>query len=482
MRLTSQRAERCSSTIVIVALAAALLSSVRAYADLPPGIARVLDSLEIPATDVSIVIEAAGADTPLLSHMPEVSRNPASVMKIVTTWSAIETLGPAWVWPTEVYFLGSFDGSTLNGDLGLKGYGDPFLVQEELWKLLRRLRSAGLERIAGDLVFDDSYFDVREPPAGEFDAQPTRTYNVVPNALLMNFKAVQFQFRPDTIDNTVRVALEPPLRNLRIDNNIDLGNGRCGGYQRGISFNVGADDPGRVVLDGEFSRNCRVYSMSRTVLEHDTYAEALFRSIWGEIGGRIDGRLRREAIAQDSQPSLVWSSRPLAEVVRSINKNSNNVMTRQLLYTISAHKFGAPGTRENGVAAIVDFLQSRGLNTESLTIVNGAGLSRESRVSAQLLVDLLQASLDGPYAAEFVASLSIGGIDGTTRGRYDSRSGNGRLHLKTGRIDHVSAIAGFAHHDDGTDYAFSVIVNTPEAHRGLGQEVEAAVLSWLFTQ
>ena len=155
-------------------------------------------------------------------------------------------------------------------------------------------------------------------------------------------------------------------------------------------------------------------------------------------------------------------------------------MTRQLLYTLGAQKFGAPGTRENGVAAITEFLDSRGLNTESLKIVNGAGLSRDARVSARLLADMLQVSLDGPFAAEFVASLSIGGIDGTTRGRYDSRSGGGRTHLKTGRLDHVSAIAGFAHHRDGTDYVVSVIVNTPEAHRGLGQEVEEAVLAWLF--
>ena len=468
-----------SRAIVVGALA--MLAGSGANAQLPEPVARVLDALDIPESDVSIVIEAVGADTPVLSHLPDVSRNPASVMKLVTTWSAVELLGPAWVWPTEVYFLGRFDGTTLDGDLGIKGYGDPFFVQEELWKLLRRLRSAGLATVTGDLILDDSYFDVREPPPGEFDAQPTRTYNVVPSALLVNFKAVQFQFRPDAPRNTVRVSLEPPLSNVRVDNRIRLGNGRCGGYQRGISFNIGVTDPSRVVLEGEFSRNCSVYSMTRTVLDHDAYADGLIRSLWGELGGRIEGRLRREAIPEDADPSVVWSSHPLADVVRSINKNSNNVMTRQLLYTLGAQRSGAPATRENGVAAIEEFLRSHSFDTDPLVIVNGAGLSRESRVSARLLVDILQASLDGPFAAEFVSSLSIGGLDGTTRGRYDNRSGNGRTHLKTGRLDHVSAIAGFAHHQDGTEYVLSVIVNTPEAHRGLGQEVEAAVLAWLFS-
>jgi D-alanyl-D-alanine carboxypeptidase/D-alanyl-D-alanine-endopeptidase (penicillin-binding protein 4) len=347
---------------------------------------------------------------------------------------------------------------------------------------LRRLRSAGLETVTGDLLLDDSYFDVHEPPPGEFDAQATRTYNVVPNALLMNFKAVQFQFRPDPAHNSVRVALDPPLQNLRLVNGITLGQGRCGGYQYGISFDVPAENPDRVVLDGEFSRSCRVYSMTRTVLEHDTYADGLVRVLFGEMGGRIEGRTRRAVIAQDAEPSVVWSSPSLADIVRSINKNSNNVMTRQLLYTLGAQHGGAPATRENGIAAIVQFLSDKAIDTTPLNVVNGAGLSRDSRVSARLLVDLLQAALKSPFAAEFVSSLSIGGVDGTTRGRYDSRSGGGRTHLKTGRLDHVSAIAGFAHHSDGTEYVLSVLVNTPEAHRGLGQEVEEAVLAWLFAQ
>jgi D-alanyl-D-alanine carboxypeptidase/D-alanyl-D-alanine-endopeptidase (penicillin-binding protein 4) len=458
-----------------------LLASAAVSAELPERIRNVLDALDIPEADVSILIEHAGERTPVLSHLPAVPRNPASVMKLVTTYSALELLGPAYVWPTEVFLLGRFDGELLVGDLALKGYGDPFLVQEELWKLQRRLRRIGLEEVTGDFIFDDSYFDVSEPPPGEFDSQPARTYNVLPNSLLMNFQAVQFQFRPDRIRGGVRVALEPPLRNVSVENNLSLGNGRCGGYQRGIAFNYGANDRDRVVLDGEFSRNCNVYSMTRSVLDHDTYAYGLFRSLWGELGGRLEGTLRHQLIPPDAEPSMVWASRPLAEVLRSINKNSNNVMTRQLLYTIAAEQYGAPGTRDNGVAAIDEFLRSRELDTESLVVINGAGLSRDARISAQLLVDMLQESQRSPYAAEFVASLSIGGIDGTTRGRYDRRAGNGLTHVKTGRLDHVSALAGFAHGTDGTDYVLSVFVNTPEAHRGLGQEVEEAVLAWLFS-
>src|SRR5882672_2511138 len=169
-----------------------------ARADLPPDIERVLTGHSIPPSDVSVLVQAVDAPQPILSHLTGQARSPASVLKIVTTWSALEILGPAYTWPTEVYFLGGFDGRKLDGDLALKGYGDPYLVEEEVWKMLRALRRSGLEDIGGNLVLDDSYFDVSdEPEPGAFDGQPYRTYNVVPSALLVNFKAVTFQFASD---------------------------------------------------------------------------------------------------------------------------------------------------------------------------------------------------------------------------------------------------------------------------------------------
>ena len=188
--------------------------AVAGAAELPPGIQRVLTGHAISADDVSIVVQAVDAPEPLLSHLPDVTRSPASVMKVVTTWSALEYLGPAYTWPTEVYFLGGFDGKKLDGDLALKGYGDPYLVVEEVWKLLRALRRLGLEEITGDLVLDDSHFVIDDPEPGAFDGQPYRTYNVVPNALLMNFKAVQFQFIADPANGRVNVAIDPVLTNL----------------------------------------------------------------------------------------------------------------------------------------------------------------------------------------------------------------------------------------------------------------------------
>ncbi|HEY7671879.1 MAG TPA: D-alanyl-D-alanine carboxypeptidase/D-alanyl-D-alanine-endopeptidase [Gammaproteobacteria bacterium] len=447
-------------------------------AELPPAVERVLTGHGISPDDVSIVVENADSAELLLSHLPDVPRNPASVMKLVTTWAALETLGPAYSWRTEVYFDGKFDGTVLDGNLGIKGYGDPFLVVEELWKMLRTLRSTGLEHIDGDLVLDDSYFSVSEDPPGAFDGEPYRTYNVLPSALMANFKAVRFQFVVDPLADRVRIVTDPELRNLDVRNRIKLVDGPCGGFQAGISFNV--DDPetlSRVTFDGDYSRGCGIYSMSRTVLEHDTYVYGLFETLWSELGGSMQGGMRKGVIGAEQARVLTWSSPPLADVIRSINKNSNNVMTRQLVYTLAAEVVGPPGTRAAGIGVIRDFLHSRGIDAESLVLVNGAGLSRDERISARALADVLRVAAQSPYAAEYVSSLSLGGLDGTTRGRFDG-DGNGRIHVKTGRLDHVSALAGYVHADDGRTFVVVVFGNFTDAHRGLGQELEEAVVDW----
>lgn len=449
-------------------------------AELPPGVERVLTGHGISPDDVSIVVENVDSAELVLGHLPDVPRNPASVMKLVTTWAALEMLGPAYTWRTEVYFGGKFDGTVLAGDLGIKGYGDPFLVVEEFWKMLRALRSTGLEHIDGNLVLDDSYFTVNEDPPGAFDAEPYRTYNVVPSALMANFKAVRFQFVVDAADDRVRIVTDPELRNLDIRNRIKLVDGPCAGFQAGISF--GVDDPetlAQVIFDGEFSRRCNPYSMSRTVLAHDTYVHGLFAALWSELGGSMQGSMRKAVIGAEQTRVLTWSSPPLADVIRSINKNSNNVMTRQLVYTLAAEIAGPPGTREAGIGIIRDFLQTRGIGVESLVLVNGAGLARDERISARALADVLRVASSSPYAAEYVSSLSLGGLDGTTRGRFNG-NGNGRMHVKTGRLDHVSALAGYVHGDDGQTFVVVVFGNFTDAHRGLGQELEEAVVDWAY--
>jgi D-alanyl-D-alanine carboxypeptidase/D-alanyl-D-alanine-endopeptidase (penicillin-binding protein 4) len=455
-----------------------------AQAQLPAPIQRILDGHEIPAHDVSIVVQAVAAKRPLLSHEPDASRNPASTIKLLTTWVALDALGPTYTWPTEVYFLGNYSGDALDGDLGIKGYGDPYLVTEEFWKLLRALRRTGLTEVGGDLVVDDSYFAPIDEDPGEFDGQPYRTYNVTPNALLLNYQAARFQFLPDADRRGVRISVDPEPSNLSIGNRLALIDGPCRGYQAGISFNV-VDAPTnrQIVFEGQFPAACAPYGLTRSVLQHDSFVYGVYRSLWAELGGRHRGGMRREAIAAaGTEPALTWRSRPLAEIIRSVNKFSNNVMTRQLLLTLAAERAEAPARAEDGVAAIGDYLAGKSLDTTDLVLVNGAGLSRDTRISARLLADTLLLAARSPLAPEFLASLSLGGLDGTTRRRFGGLPAVGRMHVKTGRLNDVSALAGLVHAADGADFVIVVILNSTDAHRGPGEELQDALIRWVYEQ
>ncbi len=449
-------------------------------AQLPDRLTRILAAHQIPVDSVSVLVREPGADSPVLSQNPLVPRNPASVIKLVTTWAALDVLGPTYTWPTEVYFLGDWDGRVLNGDLALKGYGDPWLVTEEFWKLLRDVRQTGLVEIRGDLLIDDSAFVDAAGDPGEFDGQSRRPYNVVPNALLINYQAVRFRFATRPGESGVHVTADPLPANLEIVNRLRTVSGPCRGYQAGITVDVRGGEAGNpVVLTGDFPSACAPYSLSRAVLRHDSFAFGVFSTLWAELGGVHEGGWRRGTVSEELEPALVWESPPLAEVIRSINKFSNNVMTRQLLYTLGVEASDRPGTRAGGVDAIREQLAFRGLNPDSIVIDNGAGLSRRTRISAQLLADLLELAQRPPYGAEFVASMSIGGLDGTTRGRFDETGAHGRSHVKTGSLNGVAAIAGYVHASSGTTYVVAAMINATGVHRGTGQEFLDALIEWV---
>lgn len=451
-----------------------------ATAQLPSQLDRIVSAHEIPYKGISVLVQELNAKEPILAHLPEVPRNPASTIKLVTTWVSLEVLGPTYQWPTEIYFLGDWDGSRLDGDLAIKGYGDPYLITEKFWSLLGELRRFGLEEITGDLIIDDSYFADVEANQGDFDNQPYRSYNVEPNALLVNYKAIRFKFRGHSNGRDVIISSDPLPENLNIINHLDLVGGPCRGYQAGISFDIRDPDNGQtVIFSGSFPEACSPYSLYRSVLKHNTFTHGLFTTLWRGLGGLYSGDLASQAIDVELEPIFTWQSQPLAEVIRSINKYSNNVMTRQLLYTLGAEENSVPGTRESGVEVIRDYLIERGLNPSSLVIDNGAGLSRDSRISASLLANILTLAQASPFGSEFMASMSIGGLDGTTRGRFDS-SQEGRAHIKTGRLDDVTALAGYVHAANGKMYIVTAMVNAPDAHRGPGRELLDELVSWVY--
>ncbi len=467
----------------ILVLALSLCAALNVAADdvLPARIQSALAARSLPADSLSIHIIDLATGEPVFDWNGSVARNPASTMKLVTTLVALDVLGPSYRWKTDVYALGSIEDGRLDGDLLLKGYGDPFLVTERVWQMLRRVRQLGLRDVEGDLLLDDSYFDVAPHDPGGFDRQPLRAYNVAPNALMMNFKVVRYWFEPDTDANRVRVQLDPPLDNLRVENRLSLADTSCRGYQRGISITPD-DDYSAMIFEGRFPVRCERYAMDRAALDHDAFAYGLVSTLWEQLGGELNGGYRRALVPEDAEPILSFSSLSLTEAIARVNKYSNNVMARQLLYTLSAETLGAPGTEAGGRQVIDDWLTARLPEVDSLALDNGAGLSRDARLSAEDFTDILKFAWRQPYMPEFASSLALSGHDGTLKMRFDDAALTGRAHLKTGSLDHVSAIAGYLQSRSGRRFALAVLQNAEDIHRGPGEEVQWAVLRWLNDQ
>jgi D-alanyl-D-alanine carboxypeptidase/D-alanyl-D-alanine-endopeptidase (penicillin-binding protein 4) len=447
--------------------------------ELPAGVTSMLEIRQVPDHTLSAFVQDLDSGEVILSWNDRVARNPGSTIKLVTTMAALELLGPAYTWNTDVYVLGDVEDGRLEGDVLLKGYGDPFLVTERVWQLLRQIRQLGIHEIAGDLHIDDSYFFVEDADPAAFDRQPLRAYNVTPNALLMNFKVVRYWFEPEYDTKQVRVWLDPPMENLTVENRLSVGPGACRGYQRGISISAN-EALDRMTFSGKFPGGCKLYAMDRTALSHNEFVYGLFLSLWRESGGEFLGGWQNSKAPEDLEPTIRFASLPLSDVITRINKHSNNVMARQLLYTLSAEVLGEPGTEAGGRAVINSWIEKTGLDVEALQLENGAGLSREARITAAGMGALLEHAWRQPYMPEYVSSLALAGKDGTLRRRFEDPRLHGAAHLKTGSLDDVVAIAGYLQARSGRRFAVVTLQNHKDIHRGPGQEVQEALLRWVY--
>jgi len=427
---------------------------------LPPEVDAALARAKLPPEALAVLVVDAqdGRAAPRLAHRTQVPVNPASVMKLVTTYAALEQLGPAYTWSTPVYVEGAVQTGTLRGNVYIQGQGDPKLVLERLWLLLRRLQGQGIQSIAGDIVLDRSAFDVPEQDPGRFDGEPLRPYNAAPDALLLNFKSVAMTFVPDPAAGLARVQYDPPLAGVQRPATVALASGgECGDWRGALRAELA--DPSRVAFQGAYPASCgeRVWPVAHA--DPRGFAARAVEGLWRELGGQLTGRVREGRVPAGLRPAFSLTSPALAEVVRDVNKYSNNVMAQQVFLTLALQKHGV-ATFDGARQALLQWWQARLGDAPVPVVDNGAGLSREARITAQALGRMLQLAWASPVMPELVASLPVAGVDGTLR-RSQSRAG--AAHLKTGSLRDVMAVAGYVHAASGRRYVLVAVVNHPGA-------------------
>ena len=450
-----------------------------AHAALPAPVAQALASAGIPESAVGLYVQDVAADKPTASHNPERALNPASTMKVVTTYAALELLGPAYTWNTEVHAAGPIVNEVLTGDLVIKGYGDPRLTMESFWLMLRGVRARGLREIRGDLVLDRSFFRVDDYDPAAFDGEPLRPYNTGPDALLVNFKAITLTLLPEAETRSVRVVAEPALPAVQIVNGLVYSDGACGDWLARLKIDAAPGaDAARLTLSGPYARDCGERARSFSVLGHRGYVAALFSQLWRELGGSLSGAVRDGVAPPGARVLASTRSQALSEVIRDINKYSNNVMSRQLFLTLGALGEGAPGTLDKARSVVRQWLVQKGVAAPEFTIDNGSGLSRIERISAKTMGELLVAAFKSPVMPELIASLPVVAADGTMRRRLSNAEVAGQAHIKTGALADVRAIAGYVLDARGRRVAVAFLVNHPNA-RG-AQAAQDALLRWVY--
>ncbi len=469
----------CRRVVIAALVCAAPCAWGTASTAVPVPVARVIAAQRLPPSAVSFAVLDVESGRVLLSENPDAPRSPASTIKVVTTFAALDLLGPAYTWHTRASIRGTLNAGVLDGDLYLQGGGDPYMTLERWWSFARALRDKGLKTIHGDIVIDNTAFSLPPEDPGEFDGRPNRAYNVLPDALMVNFQSIEFRVAPDADARRVDVIASPTPVNLTIDNHVRYAAGRCGGKSGRVDFKVASAESDRVVFSGALSPHCAERSFTRVLLQPTTYAFGTFVELWRELGGEFTGKLRVAATPADAQPVLSFDSLTLGEIVRLTNKFSSNLMARHLLLTMGEERSGAPATLEKGAQAIAEWSHERGLDLHGMDIDNGSGLSRYTHISALQMAAILSAAYHSRFAPEFMASLPLAGIDGTLRSRMKS-SPPGAVRLKTGHLDGVTGVAGYVTANSGKTYVLVSLINDGRDDYGVGDPVHAALVSWML--
>ncbi len=442
---------------------------------LPAEVEAALARAKLPRDALAVVVvDVQGGRTtvPRLVHRAQVPVNPASVMKLVTTYAALEQLGPAYVWNTPVYLHGTVQEGSLRGNVYIQGQGDPKLVMERLWLLMRRLQGQGIQVIVGDIVLDRTAFEVPDHDPARFDGEPLRPYNAAPDALLLNYKSSVMTFVPDAAAGLARIQYDPPLAGVQRQATVALSaaGAECGDWRGALRAELG--DPAKVGFQGVYPASCGERVWPVAAADPRGFAARAVEGMWRELGGKLTGGVREGKVPAGLKPTFVVTSPALAEVVRDVNKYSNNVMAQHVFLTLALQKNGV-ATFDGAREALRQWWTTRMGDAELPLADNGAGLSRDARITAQALARMLQVAWASPVMPELVASLPISGVDGTLR-RSQSRAGT--AHLKTGSLRDVMAVAGYVHAASGRRYVLVAVVN--HANAGGARPVLDALTDW----
>lgn len=409
---------------------------------------------------VGVYIRSISARETLFDHRATEKRIPASNIKLLTTAAALRYLGPDYTFPTDVYAHGEIEGGYLFGDLYLKGYGDPSLVQERVRELAYSIHLKGIRRISGDLIGDDSFFDSERYGKKWKVKGSAKAYLAPYSALAVNFSLVRVLAEAGPKPGALaRVQLVPPSDAIGLKNTLKTTSRRR--RARVLVRRRAGKRKDWIHVSGRipFRKGTRRYTVA--VSDPTRFAAGTFSALLKREGIRIQGKVLTGTTPPEARLLIRQNSRPLGEIIRGLNKHSNNLMAELILKTMGAEMFGLPGTTEKGLLAVQRLLIQAGVPPGSFDLADASGLSRLNKITPKAIVAVLESMFhDFRLFPEYLASLAVVGVDGTIRKRLRRSSAARRVRAKTGLLAGVHALSGYAAADNGETLVFSILSNS----------------------
>ena len=451
--------------------------------ELPPTIKKALNKYNFPDSSISISVEQTDTDEQVLQWRSDQPINPASTLKIITTYAGLDLLGPDFTWDTKFYIDTAIVNGTVEGNIYIKGSGDPLFINETLEQAIQAIQQAGVNSISGDLVIDNSYFETDQAESKSVYGHLQNPYQALPDAANINFGTAEFNIITQKYSSRPKVSVNPPLLGYKLFSRLRLRGGKCrSSYLQPRIELVPYKGTTTISFSGQYARRCGNRSIYRVITDPGRLLHGAFTSHWKKNNGRFSGKYRYESIPDNAKLIHTHISPKLSEQISVMNKKSNNVMTRQLFLTLGAEKHSIPGTLEKSRLVIQQWLKNKNIDSTESFIDNGSGLSRKSVITTQLLSDILNDAARHPDAQLFTDSLSIAGIDGTMRNRFRNHPAQGQLFIKTGTLNGVRAIAGYVNSQSGSKYTVATIQHHASIGNGRGKAIQNVILDWAYQQ
>jgi len=448
------------------------------YAQLPQAIEDIIFKAKANKDNLAILITNRQSGEVLASLNPYKEFTPASVAKVATCYASLLEFGKDFRWPTQVFYNGTIKKGVLYGDLVIKAYGDPSITSYNLSLFAKKLASYGIREIKGDLIIDRSFFVNSKNITSGFDSNYVSQYNSMPDAIMLNDHLNTIEIKPN--GNKIEVTRANNDKSFRVYNKIKAVSGVCKGKNAWPKVKyLKQNDSIDISLEGTMSTNCKPFKISKVLSKPYASFYYILSNFLNKSGVKFNGNLKLEETPKGSKLFFTHYSKPLIQIVAHTLKKSDNLYARHLFLMLGAKRYGKPATLAKSQKAIKDILGSRGLLSNNDFIVNGSGLSRETKLSA-VSVHKIMDSAYKTFGNDWLNALSIAGVDGTLKKRFANSPVKKRAFMKTGTLKRAKNIAGFVFSKSNQVYNTEIFYNG--AKIWLGKSIQDKIITWLVTK